>query len=61
MELTESKWTAEKFERGPQVIVVISHDGESMGHLTFWKQDEELADLWLKVVEGMNTQSSSDS
>lgn len=49
-------WTAEKLERGPQVIVVIKFDEETVGHLTFWKAQEEQADLWLKVVKEMNEQ-----
>lgn len=51
-------WTAEKLDRGSQVIVIISYDGESMGHLTFWKEHEKRADEWLTIVDQLNKNST---
>jgi hypothetical protein len=49
-----ANWRAEKLDRGSQVIIVIYLDDESCGHLTFWKEQEELADEWMKIAEIAN-------
>lgn len=47
-------WRVEKLDRGSQVIVVIYLNDDACGHLTFWKEQEELADIWMNTIETVN-------